>query len=298
MIMPSKKVISKSLIPENLSFIVKKIDERYFDPTFHAHPEFQLSFVIKGEGNRIIGNSLEPFYPNDMVFIGPNLPHVWKNHMSYFEKNSTLDTTVLVIYFHKNFLGDNIYQKQEFLKLNSFFEKSNLGIEITGETRDAVGKMMFELLEKNDLDSFIQLLKILNTMVNSSEYKIINKLDEVITYKQGETERLHKVYDFVNKNFDKPIKLEQVAEIANMTSTSFSRYFKTTLNKSFSDFLKEIRVNYACKLLKDNNTQIETISYQCGYPSITNFNKQFKSIIGLQPKLYRKEYMRLIQNKA
>jgi len=292
--MPVKRVISKSLIPENKSFVVKQINERHFDPTFHAHPEFQLSFVIKGEGNRIVGNSLQPFHANDMVFIGPNLPHVWKNHLSYFKKNSLLDTSVIVIYFHKNFLGENIYEKEEFYKLNKFFSKSNLGVEIKGKTRKIIGNMMFELLEKSELESIILLLKILDTLVNSHDYVIINEIDEAINYKQAETERIHKVYDYVIKNFDKQIRLEQVAEIANMTSTSFSRYFKTRLNKSFSDFLKEIRINYACKLLKDENIPIETISYECGYPSVTNFNKQFKSVVGRQPRQYRDDFLNFI----
>jgi len=154
--------------------------------------------------------------------------------------------------------------------------------------------MMFELLEKSELESIILLLKILDTLVNSHDYVIINEIDEAINYKQAETERIHKVYDYVIKNFDKQIRLEQVAEIANMTSTSFSRYFKTRLNKSFSDFLKEIRINYACKLLKDENIPIETISYECGYPSVTNFNKQFKSVVGRQPRQYRDDFLNFI----
>ena len=283
-----------SLIPENKTFSIKQINEPHFDPTFHAHPEFQLSYVIKGEGNRIVGNSLQPFHANDMVFIGPNLPHVWKNHLSYFKKDSQLDTSVIVIYFHNNFFSDEIYDKEEFYKLKNFFNKSNLGIEIKGETRAIIGEMMFELLNTEGLESIILLLKILDTLVISTTCSYINEFDEAINYKEAETERIHKVYDFVIKNFDKQIRLEQVAEIANMTSTSFSRYFKTRLNKSFSDFLKEIRVNYACKLLKDDSISIEMISYECGYPSITNFNKQFKSVIGLQPRQYRDNFLNLI----
>lgn len=292
--MLDKRVISKSLIPENKTFSIKQINEPHFDPTFHAHPEFQLSYVIKGEGNRIVGNSLQPFHANDLVFIGPNLPHVWKNHLSYFKKDSQLDTSVIVIYFHNNFFAEEIYDKEEFFKLKKFFLNSNLGVEITGKTRDIIGEMMFELLNKDGLESVILLLKILDTLVLSTDCRYINEFDEAINYKQAETERIHKVYDYVIKNFDQQIRLEKVAEIANMTSTSFSRYFKTRLNKSFSDFLKEIRVNYACKLLKDDSISIETVSYECGYPSVTNFNKQFKSVIGLQPRQYRDNFLNLI----
>lgn len=291
--MINKAVVSKTLIPDNKCFLIKEIVEPYFDPIFHSHPEYQLSFVLKGEGNRFVGNSIQAFYSGDMVLVGPNLPHVWKNHNSYFEQKQPTGTTVLVLYFKGDIFGDSIAHKAEFQKINMLLQQSSRGLEIKGETRQTIGRMMRELTKANGLESVIQLLKILDHLAASKEIFFINELDEV-AFKEAESERIHKVYDFVMKNFNNKIKLEEVAEIANMTNTSFSRYFKSRLNKSFSDFLKDVRINYACKLLKDERIPIESISYDCGYPSVTNFNKQFKHCTGKQPSSYREEFLAMI----
>lgn len=288
-----KAVVSKSLIPDNTCFLIKKIVEPYFDPIFHSHPEYQLSLVLKGEGNRFVGNSIQAFYSGDMVLVGPNLPHVWKNHHSYFEQKLPTGTTVLVLYFKGDIFGDSIANKVEFHKINMLLQQSSRGLEIKGETRRIIADMMQQLILATGLESVIQLLKILDHLAASKDIYFINELDE-IAYKEAETERIHKVYDYVMKNFNNKIKLEEVAEIASMTNTSFSRYFKSRLNKSFSDFLKDVRINYACTLLKDERIPIESISYDCGYPSVTNFNKQFKSCTGQQPSSYREAFLAMI----
>lgn len=95
------------------------------------------------------------------------------------------------------------------------------------------------------------------------------------------------------KNFREKISLDEVAAIANMTSTSFSRYFKARVNKSFSDFVKEIRIEQACKLLKEERLNINHIGYECGFQTLSNFNKQFKTLVGKQTHHYRNEYLKI-----
>lgn len=291
--MKKKHVIPKALIPENRTFVVRKQVEPYFDPTFHLHPEFQLSYVMEGEGNRFVGDSIKPFKSNDLVLIGPNLPHVWRSHNSYFEKDSHLSTTVIVIYFLEHFLGENIHQKEEFESIKHLFQRSQCGIEITGSTQRAVSRMMVELLGLKGTDSIIQLLKILNTIALSDECHLITDTHSKSYNTAAETDRMNKVYEFIMKNFYRKIHLEEVASIASMTNTSFSRYFKSRVNQSFSDFLKEIRIEYACKLLKEDKMNIDQIGFACGFQSVTNFNKQFKNVTGKQPHQYRNEYQKV-----
>ncbi|MGK6349847.1 AraC family transcriptional regulator [Parapedobacter sp. DT-150] len=291
--MKRSHVIPKALIPESRSFVVRKQVEPYFDPTFHLHPEFQLSYVTEGEGNRIVGDSIKPFKAGDLVLIGPNLPHVWRSHNTYFEKNSKLSTTVIVLYFHDHFLGETIHQKEEFENIRHLFQRSHNGLEITGTTHRQVSKLMEELLHLKGADSIIQLLKILSVLASSEECHAVTHTHSVAYNTEAETHRMNKVYEFIMKNFHRKIHIEEVASIASMTRTSFSRYFKSRVNQSFSDFLKEIRVEYACKLLKEGKMNIERIGYECGFQSTTNFNKQFKKVIGKQPHLYRHEYQKV-----
>ncbi|MEJ7692394.1 AraC family transcriptional regulator [Daejeonella sp.] len=289
-----KHVISKSAIPETKAFVIKKIDAPYFDPTFHLHPEFQLSFVIKGEGTRFVGDNAKSFRAGDLVLTGPNLPHVWRSDNKYFEKNSQLSTTVIVIYFHDHFLGETLHQKEEMESINRLFQKSERGLEVIGATKTTVCKMMRVLLNLTGMDSILHLLKILDVLAKSNECNFITHNHLASSNTEAETNRMNKVYGYVMKNFRQKIKLEEVAALVNMTRTSFSRYFRSRVNKSFSDFLKEIRIEYACKLLHEEKMNIDSIGYECGFQTLSNFNKQFKNVMKKQPHTYRNEYLHVL----
>ncbi|MGV8877717.1 MAG: AraC family transcriptional regulator [Sphingobacteriaceae bacterium] len=289
----ANRIIPKSTILDSKSFIIKEIHAPFFDPVFHLHPEFQLSYVVKGEGTRFVGDNIKPFTAGDLVFTGSNLPHVWRNDNVYFERKSGLSTTVVVIYFHDHFLGGTIHEKEELESIKYLFQRSRRGLEITGDTRTAVCKLMVELLELKGVASIIQLLKIFDVLANSSECHFITNNHAVAVKTEAETHRMNKVYEYVMKNFNKKICLEDVATLANMTRTSFSRYFRSIVNKSFSDFLKEIRIEYACKLLKEGKMNIDQIGYECGFQTLSNFNKQFKKVMGKQPHRYRNEYLNI-----
>ncbi|WP_288883425.1 AraC family transcriptional regulator [Pedobacter panaciterrae] len=286
-------VIPKSPISQSKVYVVKEIYAPYFDPTFHSHPEFQLNCVLEGEGSRFVGNNITSFKAMDMVLIGPHLPHVWRNENKYFEKDSTLSTRVIVVYFHKDFFGEALRLKDEMGQIDRLFQKSERGLEIIGKTKVVVSKMMRELLELDGMDGVIQLLKILNVLAKSNDYHFVTHNYLISSNTEAETTRMNKVYGHVMRNFKHTISAEEVASLINMTRTSFSRYFRARVNKSFSDFLKEIRIESACKLLKEGKMNIDQIGYECGFQTLSNFNKQFKKVIGKQPNQYRNEYQKV-----
>lgn len=242
---------------------------------------------------RFVGDVIKPFKEGDMVFTGPNVPHVWRSANAYFDKKNRLSTAGIVIYFHHDFLGETLHHKEELEKIHHLLKKSARGLEITGETNKIVGMMMKELLEKKGVDSIIQVLKILDTIARSTDCAFISHNHYVSSHSVAETNRMNKVYEYVLKNFQRKITLKEVADIANMTMTSFSRYFKSRVNKSFSDFLKEIRIDHACKLLNENSMSIEHVGYESGFQTLSNFNRQFKEVTGKQPLNYRNEYLRV-----
>ncbi|MCW3110698.1 MAG: AraC family transcriptional regulator [Segetibacter sp.] len=288
-----KHFVPKSAIPESKVFVVKELHEPHFDPTFHFHPEHQLFLVLKGEGMRFVGDVIKPFKEGDLVFTGPNVPHVWRNDKAYFDKKDQSATAGIVIYFHDHFLGETLHHKEELENIHHLLKKSARGLEITGETNKIVSKMMADLLELRGVDSIIQVLKILDIIAKSPECEFITHNHYVAAHTREETDRMNKVYEHVMKNFQQKITLKEVADIANMTVTSFSRYFKSRVNKSFSDFLKEIRIDYACKLLNEENMTIEHVGYESGFHTLSNFNKQFKEVTGKQPLTYRNEYLKV-----
>ncbi len=285
-----RKAIKKSPIPTSHAFVVKTLHDQHFDPNWHFHPEYQLFFVLKGAGTRFVGDHIQPFREGNLVFTGPNLPHLWRNDDIYFQGHSHLETEGIVIYFHDNFLSDFFLDKEEMTSIKQLFIQAKRGLDIYGATNRKISKMMKELTRLHAFEGVIQLLQILHLLSVSKEFHLIASPGYNNSFKESETERISEVHAYVMKNFRNKISLEAVASIANMTPTSFSRFFKSRANKTFFSFLSEIRIGYACKQLIDENKNVAEACYDSGFATISNFNKQFKEITGKSPLEYKKEY--------
>ncbi|MEO6960538.1 MAG: AraC family transcriptional regulator [Puia sp.] len=287
-----KNTIPKPAIPDSKILVVKKLIAPHFDPTYHSHPEYQLFLVLEGTGTRFVGDTLKPFQKGDLVLTGPHLPHLWRNENAYFDKANKLSTTGIVIYFHDYLLGNAIHEKEELENIQHLLLKSVRGLEIVGKTNRIISKMMADLVSLNGVSSVIQLLRILEIIAVSSECHPITHKHYVPLCNETETDRMNRVYAYVMKNFNQKIDLRKVAALIYMTPSSFSRYFKSRVNKSFSDFLKEIRIGHACKLLCEESITIRNTGDACGFQTPSNFNRQFKQIIGKSPLIYKKECLK------
>jgi AraC-like DNA-binding protein len=285
-----RAALQKSRISPDRAFEVKSLKAPHFDPNWHFHSEYQLFVVLRGTGTRFIGDHVTPFTQGDLVFTGPNLPHLWQSGHEYFEGNKHIWTEGIVVYFHEDFLGHEFLQKKEAYRLRQLFSRAQQGIRFVGATQEKAEKLMKELLKAKDFDSILSLLHLLNFLAASQEYKLLSSAGYTNLLKASDTERMNKVHAYVMKNFREKISLDEVAEIANMTPSSFSRYFKTHANKTFSDFLSEIRIGHACKLLLEKEMDITEICYESGFQTLSNFNRQFKSVTAYNPLAYRKKY--------
>jgi len=289
-----KPALQKSPISENQAFEVKYLNEPHFDSNWHFHSEYQLFTVIRGTGTRFVGDHVSPFKKNDLVFTGPNLPHLWQSDPEYFNGDKDLWTEGVVIYFHENFIGNDFLHKNETYKINQLFIKAQRGMEVLGNTSDKARGLILELLEVEDFERILKLLSLLHLLANSTEYNLLANEQYSNLLKEAESDRMNKVHAYVLKNFREKITLEQVAAIANMSSTSFSRYFKMHANKTFSDFLTEIRIGYSCKLLIEKSISISEACYESGFNTISNFNRQFKSVTHHSPLEYKRKYLERI----
>ena len=286
-----KSPLQKSRIPDGKAFIIKELIAPFFDVNWHFHSEYQLFVVLNGRGTRFIGDHMQNFKEGDMVLTGPNLPHLWKNDKAYHHLVNELDTHGIVIYFPDNFLNNSVFQLEEFESLSSMLKKSVRGIEISGKTNLLVKEMMKVLLQEKGLTSLISLLKILQTIADSSDCKLIADAAYINTNKESERDRMGQVYEYVMQNYQGKVSLEEAAQLSNLSVSAFSRFFKSRVNKSFSDFLTDVRISHACKLLHESDLNISEISYECGFFTLSNFNKLFKERMKMTPIQYRKEFM-------
>ncbi|AYN67754.1 AraC family transcriptional regulator [Euzebyella marina] len=285
-----KAALQKSPIPTSRAYVAKLLNEPVFDPHWHFHSEYQIFMVLKGNGTRFIGDSVKPFKTGDITFTGSNLPHLWRSDQEQEQAKNIAWSQGAVIYFKEDFLGTNFLQTEEAIRLRQLFRKSLRGMEFHGETALKLREMIMQLISMEGLEGILHLLKILNCISQTQEFELLASAGYTNTLREADTERMYQVYSYVMKNFRNKIAIAQLAEMTNMTPTSFSRYFKVHANKSFTQFVSEIRIGHACKLLIEQKKNVSTACYESGFQTLSNFNKQFKAITKRTPMVYKKEY--------
>jgi AraC-like DNA-binding protein len=285
------RVLQKSPISPDRAFECHYLKAPHFDQNWHFHSEFQLFIVLRGTGTRFIGDHVSPFNPGDVVFTGPNLPHLWRSDPEYFEGDPQLRTEGIVVYFPESFFANQFLQKMETLQIRQLLMRSGRGIAFGGKVAARVKDMMMQLVERKDFEGIVQLLNIMHVLSQTEEYVLLANPGYSNSLKESDTERMNQVHAYVMKNFREKITLEEVASLANMTPSSFSRYFRMHANKTFSDFLTGIRIGYSCKLLIEKRMTITQACYDSGFNTLSNFNRQFRAYTQTTPLQYRNRYL-------
>lgn len=272
------------------SFVTRLFDYNYFPTPWHFHPEYELVLVLESQGKRIIGDRVTEFGPGDLALLGPNLPHLYRNHPDYYNAESGLRARSIVIHFDEGSFGEGFFTLPESQKLQKLLYKSMQGIEIKGDDNVRVSRMLMDIIGLNGLQRWLKLLEILDTLAESRSLQVVNDL--IVNGKNGaESERMRKVVDHVYQNFTEEISITTVAGIANMANNSFSRYFSQRTRQSFTSFVNEIRLNHAAKLLMETQRSVLEISLACGFTNLSNFNYQFKMRYHQSPLNFRKNYL-------
>lgn len=275
------------------SFLVKEIVTPFFKNTRHFHQDYELVLVLESTGKRVIGDHIENFRKGDLVFVGPNLPHAWFNDNEYYEGNENLKARSIVTYFKKSWLEKDVLKLPQSSKISKLLENGHRGIKIKGRARARITELLMHIHESEGLKKVVDIFAILHELAENKDFELLTSIDYLNSYNENETQRINQVYEYVLKNFAGQIKLEEAAEIANMSTNAFCRYFKAHTQKNFSQFVNEIRIAHACKLLQKRDFTISQISYESGFQSMTNFNKFFRKIMMKSPLEYRKEMNKL-----
>lgn len=275
-------------VPQQLesSFSIRR--DSSFGSLWHYHPELELHYLIKGEGVRFIGDNISNFSDGGIVLLGENLPHKWHCRE---DEAAQFGVEAIVLHFSPNFMGNDMLSLPEARLLPLLFEKAKKGMVIINETRDKLIPLIEAVLKAEGLDRLIILLSILKVLSETKDYHQVTRETSFYQSNKYETERLNIVCSYTMANYSQPITLEQVAAISNLTATSFCRYFKLMTNKTYYDFLTEIRISHACHFLIEDKMSVDQIADKCGFYNISNFYRQFKKVIGVTPLTYKREYL-------
>ena len=256
---------------------------------WHFHPEIEIVYVNKGKGKRHIGNHISYFNNSQLILIGSNLPH-----LGYMDRLTTNGSETL-IQFKPNFLGEDFFKIPEMGAIYQLFERAKKGIRFNIEIKKRIGAKIEDLADLNGADRIISFLDILKELATTDDYTILNADGFAFETQPQDNGKIDLVFKQINENFNRPIALQEIADIVSMTVPAFCRFFKKTTGKTFTKLVNEYRVVHATKLLSESQSSITAICYECGFNNFSHFNKLFKEFTGKSASKYRGERINLIQ---
>lgn len=257
---------------------------------WHFHAEIELIHIVKGFGTQFIGASIYHFNPGDLILVGANLPHYWKCDDIYFENHPNLKVEAKVIHFSEDFLGPKFVNLPENKVLKDLYLNAQQGVLISGKTKIKVIDIIDKMLICKGIKRILLILEALHLIANSTENSYLLASNNLNNFNQAEAKRINDIYKYTVENFATKISLDKISNVANISTNSFCRYFKTISKKTYSQYLTEIRVQNACKLLVDNKFTISDVCYASGFNNFSNFNRFFKQITGTSPLQYKKDF--------
>lgn len=281
------KLIDISL-SSNRTIQVKKVDQFYLDTPFHFHQLCELVWIEESFGKRIVGDNVNSFSAGDLVLMSPDLPHVWQNESIFFLKKKQYKTKATVIYFPPDFLLNLSDERAVIQPIVELIKRATRGLKFFGTTQYKVAEILSRISENDGLKKIVDFLSTLDILSTSKEYKYLASVSYKNLYDEKDTDRMVGVYQLLLQNFRRNISLEEVSQTAHLSPTAFCRFFKSRTQKTFIQFLNELRIGHACKLLNNDNYSIADVCYESGYNNLPNFNKFFKSITKKSPSEYRK----------
>jgi AraC-like DNA-binding protein len=258
-----------------------------FDFPLHYHEEFELNFIQNARGaKRVVGDHIEEIDELELVLVGSNLQHAWFTHNC-----RSKEIREITIQFHKDLFDEKLLRRNQLSFIRTMLEKSLRGILFSKETTQQLAHRIIELNQKQGFDSVLELMSILHDLSISRNMRILSDASfnntEQYTYN---SRRIEKTLEYMNQNFDKPITLNEVARLANMSDAAFSRFFKQRTGNTFIDSLTEIRLGHASRMLIDTTQSIAEVAYHCGFNNISNFNRIFKKKKSCTPKDFRESF--------
>lgn len=258
-----------------------------FTYPLHIHDEFELNFIEGCAGaRRIVGDSIEVLGNYDLVLLGGGIEHTWEQHECRSE-----NIREVTIQFSPDLFGEKLLSKNQMVSLRTLFDNSLNGIAFSMPAILRVYSRLNELLQTQP--GFYRVVKLMELLYELSIEKDCHLL-ATSTFAHvnhnADSRRVRRVEEYINTHFKEDIRLQELADLTNMTTTSFSRFFKLRTGRTVSDYIIDVRLGYAARQLADSTTSVVEICYDCGFNNVSNFNRIFKKRKGCSPTVFRSTY--------
>ena len=250
---------------------------------WHYHPEIELVYVEVSKGICHVGKNISDFKESALLLIGSNVPHL------NFDYNIQTECKQMVLQLREDFLQKMVFPTPEFSKIHELLERSYLGLNFHGETKNIVVERLKLMFEKSNFESLVDLLCVLEILAESTEFSEFNSEDTRVKWFLNDKIRMGNIYDYIHENYDKNPDVNTISKATKLITPAFCRYFKKQTNMTFTDFVNTYRINQA-KLLLLQNVSITEVCLNVGFESLSYFNKLFKKYIGETPSAFKKRH--------
>ncbi|HTN36684.1 MAG TPA: AraC family transcriptional regulator [Arachidicoccus sp.] len=280
------------------SFSVRRDQVPYVNNRWHYHSEVELIHFRYGEGMQFVGDSMMRFTAGDVVLIGSNLPHYWRFDEVYFDEKAMMDSQtaagfkadVTVTHFKDNFWGPAFLDLPENTNIKSLLTKAKRGIKVGGVARHKVAQLLSQLTQADGTFRILLLIEALSEIADCGELEALSSLGFDPQVLEADNERVNAVCTYTQNNLHRRILLKEIAEVANISEHAFCRFFKSQTGKTYTQYLIELRVGYACRLLIENRLELRQLCYESGFSNLASFRKYFTMITGKSPANYQQEF--------
>ena len=269
------------------SFALREFRLPAFSSPWHFHPEYELTYIVQSQGRRFVGDHIARFGPGELVLLGANLPHFWNNDVAATRPANRAHS--LVIQFRADFLGNDFLRQTELAGVQKLLQRAQRGIQFTGPVCVTVGELMRRMLRMSGLERLIGFLKVLRHLEAAPSHKLSSR-GFVPTLDDQAARRINQVYQWVFAHFTEPLNHELIARRVGTSQSALCHYFKRVTGRTLTDFINEIRIGHARKLLIETDQTVAGIAYASGFESLSNFNRHFHELTGTSPTGFRRHY--------
>lgn len=274
-----------------LSFSTRQDCMPNINNRWHYHPEIELIYFHKGSGTQFVGDSIKRFEQSNIVLLGSNLPHYWKYDNEELIEPQCENPYSTVIHFSEDFWGQTFLNVPENKIIKQTLNNAKRGIQISAKKEPVIADLIEQMVSAEGHTRIILLMEVLALIGLTNSGKPLSSVGFMCNFDEGDKYRIKLIYDYSFANFKDKILLEEIAAIANLTPNSFCRYFKAKTNKTYLQFVNEIRISHACRLLLEDEISIKQICYESGFNNFSSFHSMFKLITGKTPLSYKQSYM-------
>jgi len=256
-----------------------------FDFPVHFHPEYELNFIQHAaNAERIVGDHKSLIGEIELVLVGPNVYHGWNNGQCRSEQIHEI-----TVQFHRDLIHENLLARNMMKPIRDMLANASLGILFSEDTAELISGRLERLSQKNGIDAFVELISVVHMLSVYENQKLLCS-GAFTTSDFSNSDRIKKVCEFIEQNYQEKIRIKEVATSLNVTETTLSRLMKQRTGRSFVDFVNDYRIGIASRWLTETNQTIAEIAFSCGFYNISNFNRTFRKSKGCTPGIYRQNF--------